>query len=257
MISYRRDFHRRVKACGESLSTRNVHRLRVTLRRLIAGLDLAGQISDSTDVRRLREQLKTLLHSLRKLRDLQVQESYLKNRHDQFPELRDLSKYLAQKKHKEKSAAKKQLAEINFKKFKKNISHIKEKLLRHSQTPKAKKKIDRTANRMQAKLFANVTSSGGTVHQVRIEFKKFRYLSEIFDRKPRSSMSRIQDLLGEIQDTSVLIETLISFIASSRNSNLYPAETELLRVNLEKRNALARRFHLNKNKLFLAVKPKI
>jgi CHAD domain-containing protein len=70
------------KASGKA-SEKSIHDLRVNARRLIATLDLVQALSNSDDIRKLRQRLKKVLKSMSSLRDVQVQ---LENA-SQFPQL--------------------------------------------------------------------------------------------------------------------------------------------------------------------------
>jgi CHAD domain-containing protein len=60
------------KASGKA-SEKSIHDLRVNTRRLIATLDLVQALSNSDDIRKLRQRLKKVLKSMSSLRDVQVQ----------------------------------------------------------------------------------------------------------------------------------------------------------------------------------------
>lgn len=189
------------------LGERAIHDKRVMLRRIFAMLSVFG-ISPF----RVKNGEATF-EIFGKLRDIQVQKLKL----DSLGGTNEIHEYLkflkdSEKKEKEKIrkfCKKKRLVfpEIDSKKL--NITKLKAKVKK-----RLLKVLDKTSSLRKI--------NDRIIHQVRIAFKKFRYTLELLyeikktDRANLLTLKPYQDLLGDIQDSEVLVNGIRKFYGKKK-----------------------------------------
>jgi CHAD domain-containing protein len=222
---------------------KRVHDLRTRLRRLTITLDLVQDLSSGSRktvdtanwVKKLRKQLKEELHSLRDLRDLQSQEkSFDRKLHD--PLLVEFHHSLQLRIKKNQKTVKNYFRAVSLRKQQKLLKKIQDSILSYPTTASAKKSSKRRMTAIMLQRYQSFqrcamkaqSSKPSSLHQARIEFKKFRYtwdaLSPLFPRSKSTdhNIKSIQDLLGHIQDSVVSTELLIRYLIENQNSQPSP-----------------------------------
>ena len=194
---------------------------------LIAALELFEPLETPVRVHRCGRDLKTLLHSMRELRDTQVEERRVKrenlNSHaDQF-----LSE-LAKQKKLQKQIAAEALLEFNAKRLKREIRSLITYLDSAAEMePGFERDLRALCNQHIRERFARVTDAIQAlpeqsppplaIHQVRIRLKQFHYAWDLVSphlkdsRETEKTLKDFQSLLGAIQDLHVLLSSLMKF----------------------------------------------
>jgi CHAD domain-containing protein len=197
----------------------HAHALRVSLRRLLSALELAAAF-DTPAPSKLLRRLERTLRSLSPLRDLEVEKKTLQAMSEHAPELTEIAAELEHERAVLARSLSKKLRAFKTAETELGLERTAERLEREALTPQAAKLI---ALARVARAYAKFDQrrravSGGdphALHRARIAFKQYRYVVEaamplLPARAARDLMlmKQLQDELGAIQDTSVLLETL-------------------------------------------------
>lgn len=208
-----------------------VHDLRTACRRLIAATELLEGLEPPIPLDKLQKSLKDLQHSLRELRDLQVEEKRVAS---ELPKLKRMGdgaaenflKDLKKNEKNEKRSIKKELECFDCRFLKKQVDAIIRYLSRLEKLePEFEKELEilalehlRSQVRAvleKAKQVPSRSPAPLPIHSVRIRFKHFRYAWELVhrktDQKNERQLKKFQTLLGDIQDRQVLLSTLADF----------------------------------------------
>ena len=221
-----------LKACTTHSTRSNVHNLRITLRRLIASLDLIEGLVHFKKIRPLRNHFKDHLHLLRDVRDLQVQVASLRGLRKEEV-LSEFRAYLLKKRRAEKKIVQKSLKKIKLRKLLTELQEVRERLsfltYDHLSEQKAENLLGHALkqefNHLQSIAERVKISDPRTFHATRIQFKKYRYMSEVLESilplsvAAKKKMKPIQTILGDIQDTVVMIQYLFSFLVDRGDTN--------------------------------------
>lgn len=238
-------YHQCLSACCQNPKRGSVHHLRTSIRRLISLLDLVQELHFSKNSKKLRTRLKKVLSSLRDLRDLQNQEKTLqskilpKNKTDSLKSsmLMDFRSALKRNLNLEKKKVKTYLNTININKQEVATQSLKDYLLTQANHADSEKRVQNHLKKILASRYMAFKTcarqahpdSPETLHKTRIQFKKFRYTWEIFktfyknfnsrQEKIEAKLKEVQNLLGQIQDTTVLIQFIIEFLVEEKISH--------------------------------------
>ena len=218
----RRRYCKRLARCQKKFSESAVHELRIETRRLLAMLDLLDALRVRDSLKKTRKVFKKRLDAFDELRDTHVQLALLKPLCSDFPEAREFDLWLRRREqelirhlHQDIEATRQARLERRLKML--------EKQLRKS--PKAKPgKADRSlAAAALSETFARVVllrrrvrrNNTRMIHQMRVAFKRFRYMSELLQpilprltKKNLRRMQEYQSMMGDIQDLEVLLAGL-------------------------------------------------
>jgi len=218
---------------------KEIHDKRVILRKIFPILDAykinPGKIKNG----------KKAFKLFGKLRDVQVQILKLESM-EQIPEITEYYVFLKEE-------------ELNIKddlrKFAKKKRLVFPVIKKKSGIDKAKivRKAEKLLNKIIRKIEAWSIDDAEYIHQIRIEFKKFRYQVEILsnisliDEEKLEKIRIYQDKLGEIQDFEVLIEGITKFYKKRKLKE--DVSTDLFE---EKQNLLIDEFEQH-HEAFLAI----
>jgi CHAD domain-containing protein len=255
---------------------KQVHDLRTGLRRLTATLELVewlwrGHPPDdefSKVVRKLRKRLKQELGSLRDLRDFQAQEKAF-DRRIQDSGLLAFHHSLQRGARKERRQVKRRLKSVHWHGQNKAIQAICARLKERGAEPLAEQRAKLNLERILGERYrrfercANLAnaSAPATLHQARIEFKKFRYSWDaLADLIPRSKsteqcLKSLQEVLGGIQDSVVLSKLLIRSLVRMREERPSAMYLHYFHAAQRKLENEAETFFSRRHRLLDAVNP--
>jgi CHAD domain-containing protein len=198
--------------CSKKTRRSAIHDFRTEIRRMIAILDLIRVIApEAPALAELRRSVNRELHRVRELRDIQVQERRTADDSD----LRALSRRLKARERKIKKRIRDSLRSnrknlVRFAKVRRSVEKIED--------PSAKTKLDRAITETYRELArcSNRVDPRDleSIHRLRIRFRKYRYACDaipglcLLERGGRFRADRFQKLLGELQDTVVLMGML-------------------------------------------------
>lgn len=220
-------FRKRLKRCRENFSEKAVHNSRIESRRLLSLCELVSALTASAHAAKVRHCLKRYLDTFDELRDTHVQLTIVGKRLRRFPVLRPFHNALRKlERHLLKDTARR-VRRTKLSCLRKSIRSMEDEL-----RGRAREKAPRTQFQFGAvcralhQSFSQVVAlhrcvdptDTATIHRVRIAFKKFRYVIEAIapmlpgvTAQRLAAMKRFQVLMGELQDTEVLLATVKKF----------------------------------------------
>ena len=221
-----KSYRRALKRCQRKLSEKSVHASRVETRRLLSLVELPTVFLDQSETKKIRRELKGHLDCFAPLRDTQVQLLLLDKHERQFPETKPLRRMLVQREQRCLKTAKRRIDRVPIRQLEKVLRDLSRKLANlrkdaaHRPLHRAavmkvvREAFTRTVERQRAMDPADVA----TIHRVRIAFKKFRYMVEALQplfaeitAERIAAMQDFQSMMGEVQDTEVLLGRLDKF----------------------------------------------
>ncbi len=218
-----------VKTCRREFSEEAVHDLRVATRRLLAVLDIARALDPNPRLQKTRRFLRDQLDDLDDLRDAQVMLVEVSETIESFLNLKHFEIHLQEREKHLLRLARKQINALKLSEFKKRIEKIGESLKKRSIEERFLVQLFQVVDNvylrtMQA--FIQVDASQpGTIHRLRLAFKKFRYMAEVVQPLiadyPESHLERMhvyQSAMGDIQDMEVFLGALNDFSESGASS---------------------------------------
>ena len=205
-----------------SASGKNVHDVRVAIRRLSTAFDLIDRFNPDNMVRRARVKLKEQMSALSSLRDAHVEIVRMRGFLKELPETKAFYDELLNKEAQQLKAVKK----INWKQDRKFIEVSYNRALLRLNARRTTSSGESTRRIIEASidvLFDNLSkkldevtqSDFASIHKVRLAFRPLRYTLEIvqpllgLDRKQLRTAALIARVMGHIQDLDVLMKELV------------------------------------------------
>lgn len=223
----RRRYCKRLARCQKKFSEGAVHELRIETRRLLAMLDLLDALGVREALKKTRRIFKRRLDAFDELRDTHVQLSLLKPLRRDFPEAREFDLLLLRREQELIAQLRQDIKATRQARLERRLKSL-EKQLGKSAEAKARKAGRLLAAAALSETFARVVSlrrrvrgnDTKTIHQMRVGFKRFRYMSELLQtllprltRRHLRRMQEYQSTMGDIQDMEVLLAGLKKAIA--------------------------------------------
>ncbi|MEQ1815790.1 MAG: CHAD domain-containing protein [Nitrosomonas sp.] len=217
--------------------TEFLHQFRVNVRKLRSLISLLKQALPTSMLDTLKPRLSSIACKTNKLRDLDVfilaQDSYRAMLPANFESgLNELYRLIEKQRKQEKDKLARYLSSTEYKN---DVTACAAELSQSSafQTPMASKPVLQAVKKLLLKRYhkmlamsaaINSQSADEKIHELRIEFKKLRYLIEFFvDLLPKkrtgkivSEIKKIQTVLGDYNDYCIQIEFLNSYIDDTR-----------------------------------------
>lgn len=221
--------------CKKDFSNKAVHDLRVAIRRLLALLDLLRQVTPQDSIQKIRRELKSQLDQLDELRDIQVMMAEFSEEIESFPDLHALLKHLHKQEKRLLKDARKNIRAFND--ISRPTHKLRTRLAALAEDPgieaRALAAVDEACATVLSRLNRVNPLDTGTIHSVRIAFKRLRYMIEIihpilpaYPAEPHFIQMRThQSSMGEIQDIEIFLQTLSEFSTPENQDSLQPAQT--------------------------------
>jgi CHAD domain-containing protein len=256
------DFRSTYKICRREFSEEAVHDLRVAARRLLATLDLGRALSPRPSLQKTRRALKEFLDGLDDLRDVQVLLVDAGDLLEMFPQLKAMLKRLKKQEKELLGQAVDELKKSHLVELTERVGKIQTQLEQEicgtEFNANLLKAVDDAYGRARQAHGQVDERQGGTIHRLRIAFKKFRYMVEIalplLKNYPETHLERMhtyQSLMGDVQDAEVFLQMLDDHAGHASASDL-----EAVCQSLETRRAESISTYLNsKDDLFSFWRP--
>jgi CHAD domain-containing protein len=190
---------------------REVHDLRVALRRCRTMADALSEVNPGHGWRGLKKESRDLFRALGVLRDTQVDQEWLKKLSAPGdPVRKHLLKVLAQSQKEHRVKARRALADFDRKDWRKSVQKLRGKAQFFPLESVVFQRLALTRLNEAAELYERARRGRSRIawHRLRIGLKGFRYTLENFMPQRYAPWSvdlkRIQDLLGEVHDLDVL-----------------------------------------------------
>lgn len=198
-------------AVQEGWKAKDVHDLRVSLRRCRTMADVLSEVNPDRGWRKLKKDSRDLFRALGSLRDTQVEQEWLKKLSaGDDPVRKNLLKVLAQVQTKQQKDAENALENFDRKNWRKWSQKLADKAQFFPLESVVFQRLALTRLNEAAELYQRARKGRSRIawHRLRIGLKGFRYTLENFTPQryePWSkNLKRIQDLLGEVHDMDVL-----------------------------------------------------
>src|SRR5580658_2122715 len=191
--------------------SREVHDLRVALRRCRTMADAMSEVNPDHGWRGLKKESRQLFRALGALRDTQVEQEWLKKLSAPGDPIRKhLLKALAQSQRDHRVKARRALGDFDRKDWRKSVQKLREKAQFFPLESVVFQRLALTRLNEASELYERARKNRSRIawHRLRIGLKGFRYTLENFmpqRHQPWSEdLKRIQDQLGEVHDLDVL-----------------------------------------------------
>lgn len=203
-----------VRKAAHHLDSKIVHDLRVALRRCRSLADGFRQIDPDKSWKKMRRQGSVLFDSLGELRDCHVMQYWVEQLGvEADPATEKLSTHCKHQEHIFEQHAKQALEAFDDKRWDGLAMTLSRRSarLQPGSAPFQALALERWTAARKLESPALRTGNPAALHKLRIAIKKFRYLVENFLPQHKEawgeSLKKAQDLLGEIHDLDVLMET--------------------------------------------------
>ncbi len=209
----------------KGLSFETVHSLRISVRRMRVLLQLMQRLKDSPSLNKPIRRLKRQSDDLDVLRDTQVMLKEVEGELPQMPSLKGFQDSLLEREGDAKRKVRKGFNKLKTKATLRSIVEWIESLDKQ-ESPKlsaeVKRAIDETFQEVQKRYSAMNQADTATIHSLRVGFRKFRYMIEAteglipgFPVEYEEQMKQYQNMMGEVQDVQVLLNSLADYAAAA------------------------------------------
>jgi CHAD domain-containing protein len=215
------DYRKNLKLCQNEFSRKTVHDLRISIRRLLAILDVVRFVTSASRIEKLSDGLKQQLDDVSKLRDIQVMLDRVSEDVDRLPELEPLQKYLKKWEKREQNSSQKHVENVKPSWINKRLPKLQETLQELSADElnhKLPQAVDEAYLTVVQRYSEIDPAQLVSIHHLRVPFKKFRYMVEAispclpdFPEALLQTLHDYQTQMGDIHDLQVLLETLTKF----------------------------------------------
>lgn len=229
---------KQLQAFQQKPTVKNVHDLRVSIRRLMTCMDLIHRFSPDNAIQKARLTLKDQLSDLSDLRDSHVEMVKIRGYLKQLPEIGEFYEELRDREINYLNAAKKASPKVDTKLIQNSIERVKLRLgaRRAAMNITSAQKIindtvDRAFDIVNQKLEYVTVADYSTIHSVRLAFKPLRYMLEMLqplislESRRLGTARSLSRTMGQIQDLEVLMKGLVEF--KWKKDNAERAGTEI------------------------------
>lgn len=247
-----------LKLCKKVFSEESVHDLRVSIRRMITIDRVMNKIIPNDNVSSVISYLKSQIKIFNPLRDTQVIMIKIQEMIQIHPTLEIFDSELKERENNYILSLKKQIQNLSFPRIKPAFEELNELF-----------NVSNVSDRIISALIINCINSSFTkvielndiassdnrrsLHKVRLAFKKLRYQIEAFSKiinypeNRRKDIGKFQDILGAIQDNSVLMKNIKEFSVDKHLEKDF--SSSIIEINKEG-NLLVNNYFNNSNCLF-------
>lgn len=219
-------YRKQLGKCRQYSDEKSIHKLRISIRRLLSVIELLQALTADQDLRKLKKSLKAQLNAFNDLRDTQVMLQTVSAEVFSLPELTPFLHQLHLNTQKLLMDTPAMIKSLDSEKLQQNFKPALQKLKKtysdSDMKPAVLHAIDSCYQSALARFQSIDPSQPATLHHLRVSVKKFRYMlscvAEMLPELPTDHLKHIQAYLthlGEIQNTCVLLNNLQRFFNSS------------------------------------------
>lgn len=206
-----------------------IHDLRVSLRRLIAALELARDIVPEPGIPALRRKLRKTLKQFNALRDVHISLLAMTGVRASVPSVRSYIVLLQRQERVLLRECAVTLKNIDMRGLERAIATVQQSLFATGAEPSLAAAMPAIVAGSMARTYTRAlralkdvnAADPTTIHRLRVAFKKVRYAAEILTpllpwmtRSRRKWMQEYQTLMGEVQDAEVMIAGVRRYAAA-------------------------------------------
>ncbi|HVY68660.1 MAG TPA: CHAD domain-containing protein [Verrucomicrobiae bacterium] len=238
-----------LKRCRRKCGEKRVHKLRVESRRLLALIELLGDLVPASHPKRVRRPVKCVLDNLSRLRDTQTMLRGVERDCVKYPALTDFRDHLCRDEKRITKNLPGKLHRSHASKIKDCLGEFRKEtrpFLREARKAEASiaplvTVVNLSFQRVLKRRARSQPDNFTSIHCTRIAFKKFRYLVELLapltggvTAAQCDALREHQDLMGNIQDDTTLLRALDKFGRKHRRRR---AALRKFRATVERRRA--------------------
>jgi CHAD domain-containing protein len=248
----RHRYCKRLARCRRKLSQRAVHDLRVETRRILVLLELLCRLGFFKSQNQLSKTVRKRLKAFGDLRDVQVELELLNPFWARFPNAIAFKTLLERREEKLAAKLSAKIGEPKFAAINEDLKRVEKRICKSAafQTvtlSKARDVLGAVFCEVEALREQVRREDPTSIHQMRVAFKRFRYLNELLQPALRgitdpllARMKDYQQIAGAVQDFEVLIGRLAREV---KHRKLNPAKIRDLRAELlQKRKQAVEKF---------------
>jgi CHAD domain-containing protein len=236
-------FHARLVSCQKKCTAESVRKLRISLRKLVIALAAALDMADSRSGQKAIVRLKKSKKVLGELRDLQMQRQRLASLKSQDPAAGELLAWLRKKEQKQLACIGPDLCKLKVGSLQKQVGKAASKasraLAKRQETREAlwRRALIKSFRQVKRRYQALDQRDLETIHDLRIAFKRLRFLKEASACKPKemAALKAYQDKMGAVQDWEVLLNTIHRY-ANRKGTGTFRKLTPLRKSVLRQRD---------------------
>ncbi len=238
-------YRKALKRCQDKFSPKAIHDFRVETRRLLSSLVLLEDFLSARRVAKTQRLLKRHLDLFDDLRDTQVQLDTVAKMGRASSAVRRFRARLREREERFARCTRREIRKVRIGRLAKLISGCREEVearleeTRPRQVPAVLLRSVARAFRRARQLCARINPADPvTIHRTRVAFKQFRYMVEALahcvpgaSHERLAAMRRYQTMMGNIQDSEVLLKALDRFLRKHEASpdRMAPFRERLLR----------------------------
>jgi CHAD domain-containing protein len=230
----------------------SVHDLRVSMRRLMATVDMMRTLIPDEGLQKARRSLRKHLKDFNQLRDTHIQILALRALAREFPPLRPLGAELRRRESKLVRSARETIGSINPQQLERALADASIRLGTLLRLPGAQDVASATVIGAMGQAFVRAyelrqqinPADPASIHRLRVAFKKCRYMLEVLapilpgaNRRFLKSLDAYQTRMGEIQDMQVVTACVSGFTLNSRYAptlSLVPVQQRLAEIRKQR-----------------------
>jgi CHAD domain-containing protein len=198
-----------------------VHDLRVSIRRLLAAIDMAQAVLQQKK-KKSRQLLKMYLNAFDKLRDAQVQLVIVEELQGELLEITAYRDYLREREKKQIARLEKKITEFSSGGLSQQVARLAATLQNKGSGAAVWAVLDDSYATVVQRRQAIRAEDAESIHSARVAFKKFRYqvetIQSLLTDAPEDLLRNLHDYqaaMGEVQDAEVGLQLLGKFTAHS------------------------------------------
>jgi len=210
-----------LQTCRSEFSEEAVHDFRVAARRLLSSLDILRVVIQDPKIQKTRRILKDQLDDLDDLRDVQALLADISEIIHETPVLHPFQEYLQHKEKKLLRTAHKEIKSLKTASLSRRIQKLGQKIESFRQADLDEglfSAVDEAYAIVNQRYAFIDAGQSGSIHRLRIAFKKFRYMIEaiypVLQNLPSDYLKRMHEYqasMGDIQDMEVALQELADF----------------------------------------------
>jgi len=212
-------FESNLHLCSLSFSEKNIHRIRVSIRRMLSLLSFINAYIPNPYIRKLVNLFKKKMKVLNPIRDTQVMILRVNSFERKYPDLQDFYFYLFKMENELTKSIKSSIVNENISEIEGNLIWLKVYLKDYFRyniisDESFLLEYNRIKEDFSKRYEVFSINNDESIHYLRLAFKKLRYFLEVItelfpeNEKEIKRLRKLQNTMGAIQDISVIVDKI-------------------------------------------------